>query len=186
MQLAEKIVLGGLAVVAAVGGGVLIGKAMAAKTSTSVAPSAAPSAAPGAAPGGTAAPSAAPGAAPGGTAAQTNLAWVSTTTLNPGDNVRITVAPSDLQTLATSLGLTGTAMAIWSSVLANPTVQASLSAQNILAWTPGQSLPADWPTSDAHAADGYHAQFTYNGTQPLAVSNSPVPFAAWVAKGMGA
>jgi len=172
MQLAEKIALalvGGLVVVV---GGVVVVKAAKPATTTTKAATLTPAS-----------------TTPTRTLTAATSVWVSTTQINPGDNVRITVAPADLQTIATSLGLstTGqTAMAIWTSVLANPTVQAALNAQNIQAWAPGQTLPSDWPSGDAHASDGYHAQFTYQGSSALALSTSPVPMTAWVQKGLGA
>jgi hypothetical protein len=112
--------------------------------------------------------------------------WTPASTIQPGDHVRISVAPSDLATLAAALGLPTVDEQAWQQIMVTPQVQNVIHAPTLSAWGPGPDgtmqpgpLPADWPTSDAAAATEFHADFVYQGTTPLLVSSFPVPVTAW-------
>jgi len=159
MTMAEKVIVGLAVAAGAVGVGVAIAKSSSAASTP---------------------------AAAGTTPATSGKVWVSVTQLSPGDHVRASLSQADFQTLASSLGVSGTDVNAWSSVLAFPTVQSALVASAMTAWAPGQALPADWPADDPTKAAGYHVEFTYGGTAPVMVSALPLPVKVWVARGLGA
>lgn len=132
-------------------------------------------------------PSATPSASGGG--------WNRATTINPADHVRITMDPSTFATVVQSMPqlmptqqMPSPAVAMkmaWQSLLSQ--VHATLTANSsaaIQAWAPGDALPTDWPTDDAHASDGYHAQFDYIGPVPLPVSTLPMLVTVWTMPGV--
>lgn len=182
----EKVLLAlGVAAVGAAG----VGIGLAASKSSTPSPAPSPS------------PSPAPPATGGG-----GLLWVRATTINPNDRVRVSVAASDLQTLAQSLGVAVPAAsdwagmgALWQQVLASSQLQSVIEATGgVQAWWPSpptqtntsgmapSALPTDWPTDDPAESSEYHAQFTYGGAAPVTVASLPIPVLAWVAKGTGA
>jgi hypothetical protein len=123
------------------------------------------------------------------------LAWNPVTDLSPGAHVRLTIAASDLSTVAQAVGMTGV-------ISAGPSACAGLlqlvqfagfdqmvtnGSPLVLIWCGADLLPPDWPPTDSLA--DYHLEFRVlpgPGTAaPL--SNLPFPVAgAWAAQGPGA
>ena len=181
---AVKVYLGVVAAAAAVAGVVAI-----AKSSSASSPAAAPPAP---------APAPTPGVPPQG-----STVWVRATTINPGQTVRIGMAPAAIALLAQSTTGLSPNLTGFESLLANPALVKVLGATNFQAWGPSApgsaassgapALPADWPPDDTMAASEFHAQFVYaeNATAaapfpPLPVSSLPISVLAWVPKGTGA
>jgi hypothetical protein len=170
-----------------------VGAALAAAGITYAATHHATAAAPGgAAPGTT--PSGGGGGSGGGTTpSPSSVAWIATTTVNPGDRVRVSIAAADVDTIAQSMGIpvatVGSAqMQMFQQLLASSAIVRVLAPQGaqMSAWAPGDPLPLDWPKDDAGAASEFHVEFTYAGAAPIYTTAIPIPIHAWVAKGMGA
>jgi hypothetical protein len=119
------------------------------------------------------------------------MAWVRSTVIMPGDRVRLSIDSAGVQALAQQLGLGALdPTTLWTAILQSPLVQQTLHPQGgqLEAWVPGQPLPDDWPPDDTDAANEYHADFLYSGSQGLDVSAGHVPtnLSVWVGKGLGA
>lgn len=125
--------------------------------------------------------------APAAPAKPAQSAWIRAQQLNPGDVVRVAIAPGDLATVARAFGVQPD-LAGLQTILASPTVTSVLSySGTVLVWMPGDAnLPADWPPDDPAVATNIHAQFVYAGSVPMLVTFSPIPFIAWIKKGIGA
>lgn len=141
-----------------------------------------------------AAPAAPAGTTPvPGVPPQGSQVWVRATTLQPGDEVRVSLPLATLQQIP---GVISADLPGFEGLLGAPAVVAALGATNFSAWGPGGPvLPSDWPPDDTGAASEVHAQFVY-GTPagsagpalgPVLVSQLPIPgLMAWVPKGTGA
>lgn len=145
-------------------------------------------------PGGTPGTTPSGGGGAGGTSPSPSaVAWVATTTVNPGDRVRVSMAAADVDTIAKTLGIPVSTvgsqqMAMFQQLLASSAIVRVLAPQagQMSAWAPGDPLPTDWPKDDASAANEFHVEFTYAGAAPIYTTAIPIPIHAWVAKGMGA
>lgn len=109
--------------------------------------------------------------------------------ITTGTRVRISVAADDLAVLAQSIGAAADYNG-WLDILVNPVVQSALQTPTLNVWGPNPSgdgtmypgpLPADWPQDDTNWATEYHAEFQYNGRQPLVLAQFPIPLQAWIA-----
>jgi len=108
-------------------------------------------------------------------------AYKKTTTIHPGDRVRLSVAKKDLDTLAQALGMTQSEQTAWEAVLMSAQFNAVLQpeANNRVAWMPGDKLPDDWPADDPAPRAEYHAEFIYGGTSDVQTSQIPFPALVW-------
>lgn len=152
--------------------------------------------------GGTPSPQTSPGTPPASpvtpTASGTSV-WVASTTVHPGDQVRMAVLPADAVQLAQSFATmiaqntaTPSMLALQTAITQlnqqwapqTPTEQAGMTTflqvgpvgdvlkpdASLVVYPQGDVLPADWPTDDVNAPNEIHAQFSYSGTVPLDVS----------------
>lgn len=123
------------------------------------------------------------------------LNWQPVTQLDPGAHVRMTVAQSDLATIAQAVGLTGVVSggaAACSSFLqlvqfAGFDQLVTNGSPLVLIWCGSDFLPPDWPTPDS--LGDFHLEFRVlpsTGTGAL-IDNLPFPvLGAWQAQGPGA
>jgi hypothetical protein len=105
---------------------------------------------------------------------------------DPGDDVRMTLPATAFDTIAASIPGLGTGIAGWTKLLSQlGSNLTGVATPSVLAWAPGDALPADWPNDDINRAAEYHAEFTYGGTLPILVSRLPIPVQVWTKKGLG-
>lgn len=106
--------------------------------------------------------------------------WTLADTVNPGDQVRISMTQDSYNVVTQSIGHAALPGQGWASLLSNPIVASVLAPfGGVQTWNPGDALPADWPSDDSGAQEEYHAQFTYGGSSPLPVSKMPIPVKLW-------
>ncbi|MGH2997688.1 MAG: hypothetical protein ACRDNM_00150 [Gaiellaceae bacterium] len=110
---------------------------------------------------------------------------------NPGDHVRMSIAPTDLDAIASAVGYQGTTIGQSCNALLSMIQQTGFDqlvtggTPHVLAWCGVDFLPPDWPPTDN--LDNYHLEFRYQGGSPLVVAGLPFPVqAAFIAQGAGA
>jgi hypothetical protein len=115
-----------------------------------------------------------------------NAGWIPAATINPGDDVRITLPASSFNVIASAIPGLGTGITGWTKLLSQlGSNLTGVATPSIVAWAPGDALPADWPNDDINRAAEYHAEFTYGGPGPVLVTALPIPVQVWVKKGLG-
>jgi hypothetical protein len=117
-------------------------------------------------------------------------AWTRTTTINPGDVVRVSMTQQDLDTVVALIPGATADLAGFQTLISAPATLAALGllGGHLVAaqvWGPGQALPSDWPPDDTQAALEYHAQFNYPGAGPVNVGIFPIPLQFWTMPGLG-
>lgn len=125
-------------------------------------------------------PAASGGANP--TPASSALVCSVATTVNPHDHVRVSFTQAQWATIATAAGVTPDIAGL-ETFLTSAAAQQALGTTQISAWSPGNALPADWPTTDTAAATEYHVDFIYGGTTAFQASAFPITGAQiWTCK----